>query len=160
MTSEAVMTLSRWTPRRLAIIWLAGIALQVVILVVPAIVAMNLTRTMGPRFRREVAAQDAHYTVAERADSISRAKQVSDARATGNFQLRADGQTVYAVVGIPSGRPSQRSIDEIRASMQPLLGVILGLEFGAIPLALIALSLAWLVARKRDDGAAPDGRLA
>jgi hypothetical protein len=138
------MSLSQWTPRRVAMIWVAGIALQIVLIVAPVVVAVRYAGSEGPRISREVAANNAHFTAVERADSISRAEQVAAARSAGNFHLRADGQTVFAVVGMPSRRPEPRRLDELRASTNAMLAVYCG----AIPLALIALTLAWFFARR------------
>jgi len=146
------MSLSQWTPRRIAMIWVAGIALQIVLIVAPALVAIHFARTEGPRIRREVAANRLHYTVAERADSMSRAEQIAAARSEGNFHLRADGQTVFAVVGMPSGRPTPRTLADLRASMQRTVRAIIAVQFGAIPLALMALTLSWYFARRPKSG--------
>lgn len=126
----------------------AGIALQFVLIVAPVFFTMRYFRRELPRMQRQAAAFDAHYTAAERADSVSRAGQRATERAEGTYRLRADGQTVFAVVGIPSLRPVTRGAHTF---ISPVVGVVLGVQLGAIPLALIALTIMWYLARRRDD---------
>jgi hypothetical protein len=154
------MTLSRWTPRRMALLWVAGIAFQIALIAAPWVFAARYAQRELPRIRREVLANEAHMTAAERTDSISRAEQVAAARVAGDFHLRADGETLFAVVGMPSGRPTAQAVADFRASTQRTVVAVVAIQFGAIPLALVGLTLAWYFARRPNGNSSATHRLA
>jgi hypothetical protein len=151
------MLLAQWSPRRLAAVWGIGIVLQVAIVAVPMAIAIHLVRRDGPRIRQQGIVREAQLKGSERADSVSRAEQIAAARAAGTFYFRADGQTVFAVVGMPSGRPDAQRVAALRRSMRQRVNVLLGVQFGAIPLALAALTIAWFAARRQNDSPALGG---
>lgn len=146
--------LSRWSARRLTIVWIAGVVLQAVLIVVPFTMAMGFARRDGARIRREVAAHDAWMKGTELADSISRAEQVASARSNATFNVRADGQTVFAVVGTPSSRPTPEQRAARLNSIRRVGGMMLAVQFGTIPLAVLVFTVAWLLARRENGPSA------
>lgn len=78
------MSLAEWSPRRIVTIWAVGVALQVSMLVIPMLYATHLLRRDGPALRERVSA----YREREQARQ---------------YRIAASGDTVFAVVGMPSG---------------------------------------------------------
>ncbi|MEO8623563.1 MAG: hypothetical protein ABI625_20970 [bacterium] len=145
------VSLAQWSTRRLAAIWVAGIALQLALVIVPTVLVMRLVRRDGPRIQRESRQREAYLKGAERADSVSRAQQVALARESGNVKYTADGQPVFAIVGMPSGRPDSQTVAAFRLRTEREAWVFVAIQFGAVPLALLYLTLAWTLARRRNN---------
>lgn len=148
------MKLAQWTPRRVAALWAVGIALQLVVIIAPALYVAHVVRRDVTRLVQQDTAREARLKGSEQADSVSRIQQLASARAAGQFRLGADGDTVFAVVGMPSGRPDPQRMAALRRSMRRTVDVVLGIEFGTIPLALVGLTIAWFLARRRSEGLA------
>lgn len=145
------MELRDWSPRRLTLVWVAGIALQLAIIIIPTALTLRRARREWPRLHQQVVAQRQRVEGSRLADSISRAEQMASARATGTFHLRANGETVFAVVGMPADEADPKRVAAMQRSIQRTAAVIVGIEFGAIPFALALLTLAWVLARRETD---------
>ena len=142
------MALANWSGRRIGLILAAGIALQIAVMVLPLVSATRRARSDGPRIHRERLARESYLKEADRADSISRQMQMARAREAGEYRVNRRGETTFAVVGMPSGRVDPATAAAMRASIQRVAYVFVGIQLGAIPLALLGLTLAWGLAQR------------
>jgi hypothetical protein len=131
--------ISRWSSRRVAAIWVAGLSIQVALLILPTAWALS----NAPQMRARWDALSTRWSIAERADSISIAAQ----RTAGPARLGPSGDSVYAVVSMPSGRPRPGAA---RASSPLWMRGIVAIYTWAIPVSLLWLTLVWR--RRRDHG--------
>jgi hypothetical protein len=133
-----MLAISGWSPRRIAALWGVGLAIQAALLLLPA--AWALSRAPQTRARWDVLST--RWSIAERADSISIAAQ----RAGGAARLGPAGDSVYAVVHMPSGRPNPRAD---RAAGPIWMRAIVAIYSWGIPVSLVWLTLVWR--RRRTD---------
>lgn len=146
------MTLAHWTGRRIATVWLLGLALQGLLVVVPSVLAVRYARDEGPRIRRRAEAWNARWQLAESADSAMVAQQRASTAAEGR------GGAPEAIVRMPSGRPDRARAASHRATMRQRARWIVVGWLGLVPAALVALTAAWLVVRSRVPAAASTPR--
>lgn len=136
--------ISRWSSRRVATIWVVGLAMQAALLVLPTAWALS----NAPQMRAKLDALRTRWTIAERADSISIAAQ----RAGGAARLGPSGDSVYAVVSMPSGRPNARA----EPISRPIwIRAVVAVYSWGIPASLLWLTLVWR--RHRQSSGASDG---
>lgn len=126
------MFLVHWSRRRILLLWLGGLALQLALRVAPARWALSNVSTTRAQWEN----LRARWTIAERADSISRAAQ----RAKGASAVGPAGDSVFAVVSMPSGRPVSPPVQRERTVGVMLFDV---LYLGGIPLILCILTGLW-----------------
>jgi hypothetical protein len=99
----------------------------------------------APQASAQWIALRARWSVAERTDSIS----VAALRASGAIGVTPTGDSVYAVVHMPSGRPSRAPTTVSRPRWFLLLEAT---YLGGIPIALLVLTARWLGRRGARDG--------
>src|SRR5437763_724907 len=104
------MALSDWSFRRLALVWVAGLFVQLIMKMAPLIFFSWYIRNELPRFNREMVATDERWRVAEQADSVAAATQRKSALRSGRFSVTPRGDTIVGIVSVPSGRPDPRRI--------------------------------------------------
>jgi hypothetical protein len=138
----------------MAMVWVAGIVMQLAIVILPAYFIVQRARRDWPRLHREVVAQRAREEGSAIADSVSRRAQVVNARVAGNYRLRSVGETVFAIVGMPPNRANPERVAAARRSARRTVAVLLGIQYGAIPLGLVSLTVAWLLERRRSGDSA------
>ena len=126
------MSLSTWSPRRILLLWFGGLALQLALLVTPVWWAFS----NAPRRQAEWDALSARWSIAERADSLSIAAQ----RASGATSVDPSGDSLFALVSMPSGRPTPAPVPTKRARGPQLFDA---LYLGGIPLILCLLTGLW-----------------
>ncbi len=139
-TSVQMLAISSWSSRRVATIWVAGLSIQAALLILPA--AWALSNAPGMRARWD--ALSTRWSIAERSDSIAIAAQ----RAGGATRLGPSGDSVYAVVQMPSGRPNPRAE---RASRSMWIRAVAAIYSWGIPLSLVWLTLVWRRRRRDRD---------
>lgn len=148
------MRVSRWTGRQILLLWLIGIAGQVALTVLPTMALYAYMRREVPRLSHELALADSRWQAAEHSDSLLVAAQRRNAIRNGAFTVTATGDTVTAVVRMPSGRPA-----EVNAAMPAHLPTIffirLAIQHGAIPVVLILITAYWIGTRGRRDEVPP-----
>ena len=147
------MALASWSTRRILALWACGLVLQALLVLTPVLIARQLMANSASMLRVG-AEQDARWRTAEVADSLSLAKQRAEARATGSYSVTPSGDTLFALVRIPSGRPDPAAIAalnlQVRRQARYTTAVILGL----IPTVLVLLTLSWAIVRRKDVGPA------
>lgn len=134
-----MLAISGWSSRRVAAIWAAGLSLQAALLLLPTAWAL----ANAPQMRARWEALSTRWGIAERADSISIAAQ----RAAGAVRVGPSGDSLYAVVSMPSGRPRPGAE---RAPSPLWMRGIVAVYTWAIPVSLLWLTLVWR--RRRDHG--------
>lgn len=148
------MTLASWSTRRILLLWAGGLALQALLVLAPTLLARHLLANRA-ELLRVGAEQDARWQAGELADSLSLAKQRADARAAGTYSITANGDTLFPLVRIPSGRPDAAVVaalgEQTRQRARYLALVVVGL----IPTLLVLVTLVWLIVRRRDAGPGP-----
>ncbi|MEP6729072.1 MAG: hypothetical protein ABJE10_00475 [bacterium] len=117
------MSLRTWSGRRILTLWVTGIAIQALLIVGSALLARQLVAGDRSRLERRAAALDARSHVGGAADSLSIATQHDQARAAGTYSITPKGDTLFA-----------RYFSYVFV--------------GGIPMALIAITFAWLFARR------------
>ena len=126
-------------------LWIGGLSLQAALIVVPAWRAVR----NAPQARAQWNALSERWSVAERADSLSVAAQ----RTSGASGVAPTGDSVYAEVRMPSGRPNKASIRTSR----PLWFLLLQATYlWGIPFALVVLTARWQWRRGARDGDGQD----
>jgi hypothetical protein len=133
-----MLAISRWSSRRIAALWGVGLAIQAALLLLPAAWALS----NAPEMRARWDALSTRWSTAERADSISIAAQ----RADGAARLGPAGDSLYAVVHMPSGRPNPRAE---RAAGSIWKRAMVAIYSWGIPVSLVWLTLVWR--RRRTD---------
>jgi hypothetical protein len=128
-------------------LWAGGLALQALFLLVPLLLARHLMANSGDMLRAQ-AEHEARWRVGEVADSLSRAKQREDSRASGNYTVTAAGDTMYALVSVPSGRPDSAVVAALGERTRHQARYISIFLFGFIPVSLTVVTLAWLLLRR------------
>ena len=146
---HTTMALRDWSRRRLLAAWGIGLGVQVALIAAPIVLLQWHAARELPRLRREIAASDERMAVAERADSLSRAAQRATAIAAGEFTVTPAGDTVVALVGMPSGRPSEAHMAAVQARMARRGQIVGAVLLGGIPFLLVGLTGAWVLARRR-----------
>ena len=126
-------------------LWIGGLSLQAPLIVVPVWRAVR----NAPQARAQWNALSERWSVAERADSLSVAAQ----RASGASGVAPTGDSVYAVVRMPSSRPKKASI---MASRPPWFPILEATYLLGIPIALLVLTARWQWRRGARDGDGQD----
>jgi hypothetical protein len=101
----------------------------------------------GPRLLREFAQREERWKSGDLADSLSVIKQRADARVTGNYSVTSGGETLFALVRVPSGRPDSASIAVYARRNERYVTFFALALFGGIPAALVVLTILWRLAR-------------
>jgi len=147
------MALASWSTRRILTLWAGGLVLQALLILAPVLLARHLLANSA-EILRVGAEQDARWRTAELADSLSLAKQRADARAAGSYSITPSGDTLFALVRIPSGRPAPVTVaasnEQVRRNARYITAFILGL----IPAVLVLVTLSWMIVRRKDTGPA------
>lgn len=134
--------------------WAGGLALQVVLILAPVLLARHLAANSG-EFLRVAGEQDARWRAGELADSLSLAKQRADSRAAHTYSVTATGDTLFPLVRAPSGRPDPAVVAAgLRQTRQKARYVSLAI-LGAIPSILLFVTAGWLFARHREERKPP-----
>ena len=141
ITTMVTLPISTWSGRRVLMLWIGGLSLQAALIIVPVWRAVR----NAPQARAQWNALSERWSVAERADSISVAAQ----RASGASGVAPTGDSVYAVVRMPSSRPKKASIKAARPLWFPLLEAT---YLWGIPIALLVLTARWQWRRGARDG--------
>jgi hypothetical protein len=126
------MSIASWSGRRMLVLWAGGLALHAALLYVPLSWALR----HAPVDRSRWALMRERWSVAERADSMWMAAQ----RANGASGVNAAGDSVYATVSMPSGRPQA---NRARRGPPTWLRLFVATYLGGIPTALLALTGLW-----------------
>ena len=148
------MNLLRLSGRQLAVAWLVGAALEAVLVLGSAGLAMRFMRREAPRFRQEAAAYSttsARWRLGDAADSLSRERQRTEARINGTYQVQSSGETLFAIVGVPSGRPDSLAVRRQWEATKLTATAITAVIFGTLPLILLIITAFWLLAQMRND---------
>jgi len=145
------MALASWPTKRILMMWAGGLTLQVLLILAPVLLARHLMANRAEMLR--VGAEvDARWRTAELADSLSLAKQRAEARATGSYSITPRGETLFALVHMPSGRPDAAVAADLRQQMQRKVRYTTVIILGFIPTVLVILTLSWIIARHHDAG--------
>jgi hypothetical protein len=145
------MSLGTWSARRLLAIWAGGLALQAVLILVPVILTRRFVERNGAQLMREAREADERWRVGDLADSLSLARQRATARASGSYTVTSQGDTLFALVHVPSGRPDSA---RVAAAVQRTTRTAWYLKIAflwAIPAVLLLLTAAWLFVRHVGD---------
>ena len=143
------MALASWSTKRILMLWVGGLILQVLLILVPVLLARHLVANRDALLR-VAAQQDDRWRTAERADSLSLAKQRAEAREAGIYSITASGDTLFPLVHEPSGRPDPAAVAALGERTRRTARYITAVLLGAIPLVLAIVTLSWMVARRRD----------
>ena len=147
------MALRSWSTRRILMVWAGGLTLQALLILAPALLARHLMANSAERLR--VAAElDARWRTGELADSLSLAKQRADARAAGTYSITSSGDTLFALVHLPSGRPHAAIVAARTQRVQRNARYMTAIMLGLIPTILVLLTLSWIVVRRTESGPA------
>lgn len=146
------MALASWSTKRIVALWVVGLTLQALLILVPVLLARHLIGNRAEMLRI-AAEEDARWRTAEVADSLSLAQQRAEARAAGNYSIAPSGETLFALVHIPSGRPDPSTVASFREEAQRKARYTTMAILGGIPIVLALVTLSWLIVRR--DGAGP-----
>ena len=146
------MALASWSTRRVLTLWAAGLALQALLILVPALLAQHLVANSAEMLRVG-AERDARWRAGDLADSLSLAKQRADARAAGSYSVTPNGDTLFALVHVPSGRPDSAVVAALGRKIQRTARYTTAILFGLIPTLLVLLTLSWIIVRHKAPGA-------
>lgn len=144
------MTLTSWTTKRILMLWVGGLVLQALLILTPAILARHLVANSAALLRN-AAEQDARWRVGDRADSLSLAKQRTEARTAGAYSVTARGDTLFPLVHVPSGRPDSASMAAYGQKVRRTARYVTAALFGLIPTLLVLVTGIWLVLRRQND---------
>jgi hypothetical protein len=150
------MALASWSSKRIVAVWAAGLVLQALLILAPLLIVRHLIGKL-PEMRRVAAEQDDRFRTSELADSLSLVRQKADARAAGEYSITPSGDTLFALVHMPSNRPDSASIAAARTRVHRNARYISAIMFGLVPTILIVLTLSWMIARWNSAG--PGARL-
>ena len=145
------MALASWSTRRILTLWAGGLALQALVLLAPVLLARRLMANSAATLRID-AEQHARWRVGDLADSLSLAKQRADARAAGSYSITPHGDTLFALVHVPSGRPDPEVVAAMTRKAERTARYATAILFGLIPTSLVLLTLSWIVMRSKDTG--------
>lgn len=126
------MNVSTWSRRRVVLLWVGGLALQAALIALPLWLALS----NAPRARAQWASLSERMGIGERAESLSVASQ----RAKGAVGVTPAGDSLYAVVHMPSGRTTDSVASPIFQLTRSVLGFLY--VFG-IPITLVVLTIRW-----------------
>ena len=150
------MAIAAWSGRRIAILWIIGAVCEGALLGGPFLLARRYAQHQLPDIERKLAQMraeqapiDERWRLAEEADSISVAEQRREAIAAGQYSVTAQGDTLTAVVRVPSGRPDSLAVAASLQRGRWLVPVIALVLWGSIPVALMALTILWVIGRRR-----------
>ena len=147
------MALASWPTRRIVMLWAGGLTVQALLILAPVLLARHLMANRAEMLR--VGAEvDARWRTADLADSLSLAKQRAEARATGSYTITPRGETLFALVHMPSGRPDPAVVADLHQQMQRQARYTTVVLFGLIPIILVLLTLSWIIARRDNTGQA------
>ena len=154
------MAIADWSARRVAILWVVGGVLEAALLVGPPVLARRWAVRNLPRLERQLAqmekdqaAVQSRWRLAEQADSTSVAAQRRAAIRAGEFSVTPQGDTLVALVRMPSGAPESARVAAFSShATRAAIGSAIVL-WGAVPLVLVSLTTAWLFARRRNSRA-------
>ena len=147
------MALASWSPRRILALWAGGLTLQALLILAPVLLARHLMANSAEMLRIG-AEQDDRWHTAELADSLSVAKQRADARAAGTYSVTPSGETLFALVHVPSGRPDSAVVAARSENLERTARYTMALLFGLIPAILLLLTLSWIIVRRNATGPA------
>lgn len=140
------MALAQWSTRRMAATWLAGLALQLALYIAPMLLTQTMMRNgTFDRVRSEGAARAERDAVTQATNAHWSAEQ----RANVEPVRTAAGDSLFPIVSASSERLSAERQDDRRASAVRVTSAVSLLYFGLVPLTLLSLTVAWLVARRR-----------
>lgn len=142
------MTLASWSPRRILALWAAGLVLQLLVILAPVLLARHLMAHRAEVLRLG-AERDARWRVGELADSLSQSRQRAKSRATRTYSVTASGDTLFPLVGVPSGRPDPDRVAAHFERTKREAGYFAVVFFGLIPTLLILVTLGWMIGRRR-----------
>jgi hypothetical protein len=125
--------------------------LEALIILAPVLLAIHLSANNAD-LRRVGAEQDARWRTGDLADSLSLAKQRSDARAGGSYSITASGDTLFPLVHVPSGRPASVAIAVVNQQEHRKARYAMAIILGLIPGVLILLTLSWMIVRRNEAG--------
>ena len=145
------MALASWCTKRILVLWAGGLLLQVMLILVPVILARHLIANSSELLRVN-AEQDARWRAGDQADSLSLARQRADARAAGTYSITTRGDTLFPLVRVPSGRPDSAALAAIGEQAHRKARYVTMILFGLIPTLLALVTLTWLIVRRRDAG--------
>ena len=146
------MALASWSTRRIATLWIAGLALQTVILAMPVLLARHLIASSGDVLRVG-AEQDARWRIGDAADSLSLANQRARVRMARTYSIDARGDTIFPLVHVPSGRPDPAVVADIVKQARREARVVTILMIGLMPALLLGITLVWMLERRKGAGA-------
>ena len=142
------MALSDWSFRRLALVWVAGLFVQLIMKMAPLIFFSWYIRNELPRFNREMVATDERWRVAEQADSVAAATQRKSALRSGRFSVTPGGDTIVGIVSVPSGRPDPRRIAALEQRNMRSVSIATTIQLSAIPVSLELLTGFWAAGQR------------
>jgi len=134
-------------------LWAGGLTLQALLILAPVLLARRLMANRA-EILRIGAEQDTWWRTADLADSLSLAKQRADARAAGTYTITPSGDTLFALVHVPSGRPDSAVVAALHQQVLRKARYTTAIILGLIPTALLLLTLSWIIARRHDTGPA------
>jgi hypothetical protein len=150
---EALLALASWSTKRILTLWAGGVALQAVLVLAPTFLARRLIAGSSELVRTG-AERDARWRSGDLADSMSLLKQRADARAARTYSVTANGDTLFPLVRVPSGRPDPAAIASFRQRTRRNARYVVAGIFGLVPSLLLFVTLFWLIVRRKDVGAA------
>jgi hypothetical protein len=134
-------------------LWTAGLVLQALLILAPILLARHLVANSA-ELLRVGAERDARWRAGELTDSLALAQQREDARAARAYSIAPNGDTLFALVHVPSGRPDPAAVAALgrqaHLNARYLTTVILGL----MPTILVLVTLMWIIVRRKDVGPA------
>ncbi len=124
--------IASWSIKRVLALWAIGLSLQAALIVLPT----GWVLAKMPTLRAQWEARNSRWDIAERADS----EWIAAQRAAATPIVAATGDSLYAVVSMPSGRP-ERSTERMVPSWR--FRVFMLPYFLGIPVALLLFTMGW-----------------
>lgn len=143
------MPLHSWSFRRIAVLWVVGLALEAAMFVGLMAFTRHLVARDFPSLHAQMAERNARDEGQDRASAASREEQVRAARERGEFTITPSGDTAFAVVTTPSGRARSGPLTATAIGPSRTGSVLALLMFGAIPMGLLVLTAAWAYDQRR-----------
>jgi hypothetical protein len=143
------MALRDWSLKRLLATWGLGLVAEAVLLAGALALGSHLIVSPGAQqARKSYEVLSTRWKLGDAADSISRAAQIASARESGTYKVQPTGDTVFAVVGVPSGRPDRTAVSGRITFVNGTAAIASALVFLGIPLSLVLVTITWLIGRK------------
>ena len=143
------MALASWSMNRIVALWIGGLFLQGLLILTPVLLARHLKASRAELMRSRPD-PESRWRTSEVADFVSQARQRAESRASGDYTVTPGGDTITAVVSMPSGRPSPAVIASFHERTRRRARYVTAVLLGLVPSLLVLITLAWAMLRRRE----------